>query len=126
MKILEYMGLGKAIVAPRQENIEELVTDGREALLFTSGDAAGFADILSRLVEDTELRRRLGTGALDAVHRRELLWTRNAAPRLRSAPEAARLASMHPTSALRHLAPQTAAAFAFYFYPVTLPGRARD
>ncbi len=33
---------------------------------------------------------------------------------------------MHPTSALRHLAPQTAAAFAFYFYPVTLPGRARD
>lgn len=78
MKILEYMGLGKAIAAPRQENIEELVADGREALLFSPGNAAGFAAVLSRLVEDAELRRRLGKGALDAIHRRELLWTRNA------------------------------------------------
>jgi glycosyltransferase involved in cell wall biosynthesis len=85
MKILEYMGLAKAIVAPRQENIEELVSDGRQALLFRPGDGAGLAQCLAALVGDAELRERLGRQALEAIHRRGLLWSRNAEAAVRMA-----------------------------------------
>jgi glycosyltransferase involved in cell wall biosynthesis len=78
MKIIEYMGLGKAIVAPRQENIAELLGDGSEALLFEPGDERSLAGALRALITDREERRRLGERALAAVHERGLLWTANA------------------------------------------------
>jgi len=78
MKIIEYMGLGKPIVAPRQENIAELLGDGSEALLFEPGDERSLAGALRALITDREERRRLGEGALAAVHERGLLWTANA------------------------------------------------
>ena len=78
MKILEYMGLGAAIVAPRQENVEELLRDGKEALLFTPGDGGSLGRALAELVHDKARRRALGEAALAAVHQRGLLWTNNA------------------------------------------------
>jgi glycosyltransferase involved in cell wall biosynthesis len=78
MKILEYMGLAKAIVAPRQENIEELLENGRGAVLFQPGDAQSFARALSALAMDTELRSRTGRNALRAIYERGLLWESNA------------------------------------------------
>lgn len=78
MKILEYMAYGKAIVAPQQENIEELLESGVEALYFRPGDGAGLAAALTELLEDAELRRRLGINARAAVRRRGLLWINNA------------------------------------------------
>ncbi|MBV8843541.1 MAG: glycosyltransferase family 4 protein [Bryobacterales bacterium] len=78
MKIIEYMGLGKAIVAPRQENIEELLDNGRTAVLFKPGDTEGFARALTALVLDSSLRARVGQGALRAIHDRGLLWEANA------------------------------------------------
>jgi glycosyltransferase involved in cell wall biosynthesis len=78
MKIIEYMGLGKAIVAPRQENIEELLSDGRTAILFQPGDTAGFARALAALVDDSVLRSRVGESAFRAIHERGLLWEANA------------------------------------------------
>jgi len=77
MKILEYMALGKAIVAPRQENIEELVGD-REAALFAPGDADSLGEALGRLIDDARARARLGAAARDAIRSRRLLWTENA------------------------------------------------
>lgn len=78
MKIIEYMGLGKPIVGPRQENIEELLSDGEQAILFNPNDLAGLGASMRRLVEDSELRRHLGNQSLATIHRRGLLWLKNA------------------------------------------------
>jgi len=79
MKILEYMALKKAIVAPRQENIEELLTDGRQALLFTPGDTADFEKKLLQLTIETDTRETLAQAAYEAIFSRGLTWTDNAA-----------------------------------------------
>jgi glycosyltransferase involved in cell wall biosynthesis len=78
MKIIEYMGLGKAIVAPRQENIEELLDHGRTAVLFKPGDPAGLSDALVALATDSSLREKVGQSALRAIRDRGLLWESNA------------------------------------------------
>ena len=79
MKILEYMALGKPVVAPRQENIREIVREGEEAILFTPGDAASFAAALERLAGNPAERLRFGANARMAVHNRGYLWRANAA-----------------------------------------------
>lgn len=78
MKIIEYMGMGKAIVAPRQENITELLNEGQEAELFTPGCTAALADALLKLVDQPNQRAALGQQARDAISRRRLLWRENA------------------------------------------------
>ncbi len=78
MKILEYFGLGKPVIAPRQENIEELVRDGEDALLFTPGDVASLADALMRLTQDAPLRTRMSANAAAAIETRGYLWANNA------------------------------------------------
>ncbi len=78
MKILEYMALGKPIVAPRQENIGELLTEDEQALLFTPGDSTELRNALVKLTRDSALRTRLGSGAQAAIDERGLLWSRNA------------------------------------------------
>lgn len=78
MKILEYMGLGKPIVAPRQENIQELVREGEEAMLFAPGDAGCLAAAIEALVEDPARARAMGQAARRAIEERRLLWTENA------------------------------------------------
>jgi glycosyltransferase involved in cell wall biosynthesis len=78
MKILEYMGLAKAIVAPRQENIEELLDDGCNAVLFEPGDAESLGRALEALAKDTALRSTTGENALRTIHKRGLLWESNA------------------------------------------------
>ncbi|HEX8991325.1 MAG TPA: glycosyltransferase family 4 protein [Anaerolineales bacterium] len=63
MKLYEYMALGKAVLAPRQSTITEIVTDGLDALLFEPGNAAAMADGMLRLLRDPVLRERLGAAA---------------------------------------------------------------
>ena len=38
MKLIEYMAMGRCIVAPDQPNIRELLSDGISARLFPPGD----------------------------------------------------------------------------------------
>jgi glycosyltransferase involved in cell wall biosynthesis len=78
MKILEYMAMEKPIVAPRQENIEELLRDGEEALFFTPRDSRSLAAALDRLATDPLLRQQMGRHAYQAIYTRELLWSVNA------------------------------------------------
>jgi glycosyltransferase involved in cell wall biosynthesis len=78
MKIIEYMALGKAIVAPRQENITELLREDEEALYFAPGDAEGLGRCLTALAGSAELRRRIGASARAAVSRRGFSWRANA------------------------------------------------
>lgn len=78
MKILEYMGTGKPIVAPRQENIQDLLSEGTDCILFDPGDRQDLASALERLIEQSELRTDLGRAAYDTLMQRGFLWERNA------------------------------------------------
>jgi len=78
MKILEYMGLAKAIIAPAQENIEELLEGGRNAVLFRPGEVESLAGALAMLAADPALRSQIGKRALQTIYERGLLWESNA------------------------------------------------
>jgi glycosyltransferase involved in cell wall biosynthesis len=78
LKVFEYLALGKPIVAPRQPNIEEILDDGANALLFSPDDPGGLAAALERIVNDANLRTALGANALATIRARGLTWTDNA------------------------------------------------
>ncbi len=77
MKILEYMTLGKAIVAPRQENVQELL-HGDEARFFAPGDGEELGTALRELVDDQATRNQIAARARQAILERGYLWSRNA------------------------------------------------
>ena len=62
LKILEYMAMRCAVVAPDTENIRDLVVPDREGLLFRPDDLASLRDALSRLTGDPALRARERAG----------------------------------------------------------------
>ncbi|MCA8927483.1 MAG: glycosyltransferase family 4 protein [Alphaproteobacteria bacterium] len=78
LKLIEYLALGRAIVAPDTRNIREILTDGEDGLLFAAGNTDAFAEAIVRLANDPALRQRLGGGALALLHRRNLTWRHNA------------------------------------------------
>jgi glycosyltransferase involved in cell wall biosynthesis len=78
LKLIEYLALGKAIVAPNQPNIAEVLAHDQNALLFEPGDVSGLERSLARLAHDHELRGRLGQGAYDTISRLQLTWAGNA------------------------------------------------
>ena len=93
LKLFEYLALGKAIVAPRQPNIEEVLTDGDNALLFDGGRTGALEDALTRLSSEPALRQCLSAGAKSSIARLRLTWHSNA---LRVAHLAAQLSSGNP------------------------------
>jgi len=60
MVIIEAMACGKAVIAAQAGGASELFTDGENALGHAPGDEAGLARQILRLVDDRELRERLG------------------------------------------------------------------
>lgn len=79
LKLFEYMGLGRAIVAPDQPNIREVLTHGVDALLFRPEDQASFREAINQLCSDVPKRLRLGKAALASVRNTPLTWAHNAA-----------------------------------------------
>ena len=79
LKLFEYLALGKAIIAPRLPNIQEVLKDDHNALLFDPADPADFARGLSRLGSDEALRARLEVQARATIGDLGLTWHRNAA-----------------------------------------------
>lgn len=79
LKIFEYMALAKPILAPAQANIAEVLAGGSEAVLFDAADDEAFAAGLQRLVDDKELRIRLGAAAKARLIREDFTWAGNAA-----------------------------------------------
>jgi glycosyltransferase involved in cell wall biosynthesis len=79
LKIFDYMAARRAIVAPDQPNIREILTDGQTALLFdpTQPDAVWRAVL--RLASDASLRAKLGAAAHAAIEQRGYTWGDNAA-----------------------------------------------
>ncbi len=78
LKLFEYMALGRAVLAPDQPNIREVLLDGVNALLFDPACEAAFRSALARLCRDGQLRARLGAEAAATLRQRELTWAGNA------------------------------------------------
>jgi glycosyltransferase involved in cell wall biosynthesis len=60
---IEAMASATAVVSSDFGGLPELVEHGRSGLLARTGDAASFVTAIECLVEDRELRERLGAGA---------------------------------------------------------------
>jgi glycosyltransferase involved in cell wall biosynthesis len=77
MKVVEYMAMGRPVVAPRLQNLRDLLEDDRTALFFTPGDAGDLARAIKALQRAPQLRERLSRAARATVVERRN-WRRNA------------------------------------------------
>lgn len=77
MKVLEYMAMGKAIVAPDMDNLRDILTDSVDGVLFTAEDVDALTVAIGRLIGDAELRRGLGAAARRKIEQ-ERTWLHNA------------------------------------------------
>jgi glycosyltransferase involved in cell wall biosynthesis len=77
MKIFEYWGMGKPVVAPSVEPVLEVLRDGETGLLIEPGNAAQLADRIVALAGDPALRARLGEAGRAYV-RAHHTWRNNA------------------------------------------------
>lgn len=66
-KLFEYMAMGKAVVASGMDQMQEVLEQGRTALLVEPGNVLELEEALNKLVEDKELRRTLGINARKQV-----------------------------------------------------------
>ena len=78
LKLIEYLAAGKAIVAPAQANIRELLTHEKNALLFPEGSPDQLVAAVRRLASDEKLRERLALAAKRTIQEKSLLWDENA------------------------------------------------
>lgn len=78
LKIFDYMAAGRAIVAPDQPNIREILVNEDTALLFDPEDAGAMWRAVCRLAEDPGLRKRLGEAARREILERDYTWSHNA------------------------------------------------
>lgn len=76
LKLFEYMASGRPIVASDLPSIREVLTDGRNAILFEAGNPPALTAAIRRIKGDSELGRRLADNALADV--REYTWARRA------------------------------------------------
>lgn len=78
LKIFDYMAAGRAIVAPDQPNIREILADGETALLFSPSTEGALWAAIAQLIRDPSLRERLGQAARAALESHDYTWMGNA------------------------------------------------
>lgn len=78
LKLFEYMGFGKAILAPDRNNIKEILTDEEDCLLFSVDKEDDFIEKLETLAGSKDLQNKLGMGAINTVNDKGLYWQENA------------------------------------------------
>jgi glycosyltransferase involved in cell wall biosynthesis len=78
LKIFDYMAASRAIVAPDQPNIREILEHERTALLFDPAVPDAMWQAVRRLIDDSELRLRLGAAARAELERQNWTWRGNA------------------------------------------------
>jgi glycosyltransferase involved in cell wall biosynthesis len=77
MKIIEYMAMGKALVAPNTANIRDIVNHEEDGLLFSPQKVNDLVEKLLVLIENCELRARFGLKARSKIESR-FTWLQNA------------------------------------------------
>ena len=78
IKLFEYLAMGKAIIAPRKQNIVEILEDGKHALLYSSQNEKELADKIEKLYLDIELKNSLSVEAVKLVKEKGFYWQSNA------------------------------------------------
>lgn len=78
LKLMEYLVLGKAVLAPATPNLMEVLTDQVNALLFDESKAGSMEAGLTLLCTDDALRQRLSQQAALTIGERDLTWRGNA------------------------------------------------
>lgn len=78
LKLFEYLALGKAIVGPAQPNIEEILREDHNAVLFDPASADGLARAIARLCDDPALRSKVAVNARATIAEQKLTWHENA------------------------------------------------
>jgi glycosyltransferase involved in cell wall biosynthesis len=78
LKLFEYMAAARAIVAPANSNICEILEDGADGLLFEPDSTEGMAAAIEKLAGDATLRDKLGKAAARKIASRNLTWRGNA------------------------------------------------
>ena len=78
LTLMEYLVLGKAIIAPSTPNLRETLTHESNALLFDESAPGSLEQALTRLCADADLRARLALGAAQTIDRLDLTWVGNA------------------------------------------------
>jgi glycosyltransferase involved in cell wall biosynthesis len=78
LKLFEYMAAGKAIVAPDQRNIREILEDGVSGILFPPDDDAAMTSAILCVAQDAQLRNTLGSSARQLISSRHYTWAGNA------------------------------------------------
>jgi len=64
MALLETMSLGKPVVVTRVGGMPEIIEDNINGMLINPGDSQSFAQVVSALIEDRDLRQRLSCHAI--------------------------------------------------------------
>lgn len=82
IKLFEYMARGRATVAARTEPIALILRHGENGLLFDVEDDTGLKTQLKAAIEDSSLRKRLGSQAENDISKNT--WVENARELLRS------------------------------------------
>jgi glycosyltransferase involved in cell wall biosynthesis len=72
------MHMGCAIVAPATDNTKEILRHEHDALLFEANNFEALREAVERLVDDADLRQRLGRSAKETIVERGYLWSENA------------------------------------------------
>jgi glycosyltransferase involved in cell wall biosynthesis len=79
MKICEYLAMGKPVVTPRMGQSEELIQHGENGMMYEPDDAEAMLALLRLLIQDADLRLRLGRAAQARVLEVAWTWEQNAA-----------------------------------------------
>ena len=66
-KLFEYMAMGKAIICSNMAQMSEILAHGKTAYMVEPGSIDELATAMKELVDDGELRQRLGDSARDEV-----------------------------------------------------------
>ncbi len=69
MSVLEAMSYGMAVVSTYAGGIPHLIADGENGLLCEAGDVRRLGELLDKVLEDRELRSRLGECAAEKIRR---------------------------------------------------------
>lgn len=78
LKLMEYLVMGKAVVAPNTPNLLEILKHGENAMLFEESNVDSLRQTLTELCINHTLRKRLAIAARETIDRMQLTWTGNA------------------------------------------------
>ena len=76
MKIFEYMAMSKPVVSARYQPTAEIIDDGENGFLFEPGDGTKLVSLVTRLLGDADLSRRMGAEGRRRVERQHT-WHAN-------------------------------------------------